>query len=205
MEQAVYITRDIRPIIHSFRGRFGTSRLHSTAGCGWMLAYLASLLLKMISFQFRTDLDPIAVYGAVVSTLGIAFSFVQWFRTGPRLTGHASGDMKLFPDESGRTYINMTVYNRGTRRTKITTIGLKTYPSRWARLRRKAEWAAVIPNPLHVQLPALLEPGDYIIAGMPQEKEMVDRSRRSILMAEIYYTDHARPLELRLLIKDRTS
>lgn len=157
----------------------------------------------MIAFQFKTDLDPIAVYAAVVSTSGVIFSFLQWLRSGPRLAGHAAGNMKVMPDPTNRTYVNVTIYNRGTRRTKITTIGLKTYPSRWARLRRKADWAAVIPQPLHATLPALLEPGDYIIAGMPQEKEIIEKSRKSILVIEAYYTDHERPFEMRVApIKD---
>lgn len=152
----------------------------------------------MLAFQFKSDLDPIAVYAAVVSTSGVVFSFVQWFRTGPRLTGGAAANMKVMPDPTERTYLNVTIYNRGTRRTKVTTIALKTYPSRWAKIRRKADWAAVIPLPLHVTLPALLEPGDYLIAGMPQENEIVEKSRKSILVVEAYYTDHERPLEMRV-------
>jgi hypothetical protein len=158
----------------------------------------------VIAFQFKTDLDPIAVYAAIVSTSGFIFAFVQWLRTGPRLAGHAAGNMKIMPDPTNRTYLNMTIYNRGTRRTKITTICLKTYPSRWARLRRKADWAAVIPLPLHVTLPALLEPGDYLIAGTPQEQELVEKSRKSTLVVEAYYTDHERPFEMTVApIKDR--
>ena len=40
----------------------------------------------MIAFQFKSDLDPIAVYAAVVSTSSFIFAFVQWYRSGPRLT-----------------------------------------------------------------------------------------------------------------------
>ena len=149
----------------------------------------------MIAFQFKSDLDPIAVYAAVVSTSSFIFAFVQWYRSGPRLTGHSSSNMKVMPDESGRTYVNFTVYNRGTRRTMVTGIGLRTYPSALARFRRKADWAAVVPNPLHVQLPKVLEPGDYFIAGMPQNDELVQRSGGR-LFAEIYFTDSEKPLEL---------
>lgn len=150
----------------------------------------------MIVFQFKSDLDPIAVYAAVVSTSGVVFSFIQWLRTGPRLAGSAATNMKMMPDPTGRTYLNVTIYNRGTRRTKVTTIALKTYPSRWAKIRRKADWAAVIPLPLYVTLP--VEPGDYLIAGMPQEDEIVEKSRKSILTVEAYYTDHERPFEMRV-------
>jgi hypothetical protein len=151
----------------------------------------------VITFQFKSDLDPIAVYAAIVSTSSVLFAFVQWWRSGPRLTGKARGNMKLAPDDTGRTYINFSVYNRGTRRTKVTMIGLRTYPSWYAKIRGRPDWAAVLPKPLHVQLPATLEPGDYIVAVMPQDEEMVSKSQ-GMLFAEIYYTDHEKPFEMRI-------
>ena len=152
----------------------------------------------MIEFRFRTELDPVAVYAAVVSTAVFIFALVQWWRTGPRLVGHASANMKFHPDNSDGTYVSMTVYNRGTRRTKITSLGLATYSSRWARIRRKANWKAFIPNLLHTQLPVLLEPGDYVIASMVQNAEIVEKSKKELLVIEVYYTDHSHPFELRL-------
>jgi hypothetical protein len=43
----------------------------------------------MISFQFKPELDPVAVYAAVVSTLTAALGLIQWWRSGPRLTPRA--------------------------------------------------------------------------------------------------------------------
>jgi hypothetical protein len=65
----------------------------------------------------------VAVYAAIVSTLAVVVGFVQWMRTGPRLTGHASGNMKVHPDPHNGTYISATIYNRGTRRTTLTPVG----------------------------------------------------------------------------------
>lgn len=152
----------------------------------------------MIAFQFKTELDPVSVYAAVVSTAAIVFAFIQWWRTGPRMQGHASDNMKFHPDPTKATYLSATVYNRGTRRTKVTTIGLATYPSLWATIRGKANWKAFVPSPLHVQLPTLLEPGDYIIAAINQDSDLIEKSRNGRLYVEIYYTDGKRPLNLRV-------
>jgi hypothetical protein len=152
----------------------------------------------MIEFQFKTELDPVAVYAAIVSTSAVVFAVIQALRSGPRLVGHASGNMKIYPDPIDGTYLSATIYNRGTRRTKVTTLGLATYPSRWARIRKKSDWKAFIPSPLHVTLPALLEPGDYIIAGMIQNTEIIEKSKHGLLFVEAYYTDGKHPLEIRI-------
>lgn len=152
----------------------------------------------MISAQFRSELDPVALYAAVVSTATAIFGVVQYLRSGPRLTGHATGNMKFQPDPSGGTYISATISNRGTRRTTITMVGFSGYPNRWAKIRRKPNHTSIIPRPLHATLPEVLEPGGYLIASAAQDPELVALSKKSLLYFCAHYTDHNRPLELRV-------
>jgi hypothetical protein len=51
----------------------------------------------------------VAVYAAIVSTFTVVAGFIQWMRSGPRLTGHASGNMKCFP-QSGQVRQQFPVY-----------------------------------------------------------------------------------------------
>src|SRR4051812_13022935 len=135
----------------------------------------------MIFFQFRSELDPVAVYAAVVSTLTAALGLFQLLRSGPRLTGNASGDMKLYPDPSNGLYVNATINNRGTRRTTLTSVGYRTYSSQWDKFRGKTKQNFFIPTPLHVTLPKIIDAGETVVIGANQTSELFDLSKTSLL------------------------
>ena len=151
-----------------------------------------------MSFQFTTDLDPIAVYAAIVATAALLLCLIQWYRSGARLTGHAIGNMRLHPDPTNRTYINLTVYNRGSRKTTVTGLAISAYRSWWATITRQRSELFAIQRPLHVDLPLSIEAGHYFTAGIPQADDLIQRSRELRLYIELSYVDSDNPLRFRI-------
>ena len=151
-----------------------------------------------MSFQFTTDLDPIAVYAAIVATAALLLCLVQWHRSGARLTGHAIGNMRVHPDPSNRTYINLTVYNRGSRKTTVTGLAISAYRSWWASIIGRRSELFAIQRPLYVDLPLSIEAGHYFTAGIPQTDDLAHHSRDLRLYVELTYVDSDRPLRLRI-------
>jgi hypothetical protein len=153
---------------------------------------------SMFAFQFRTELDPVAVVAVVIATAAFILTFYQWWRSGPRLVGKASPNMRMAPDPKKGIYLHANVSNRGSRRTIVTGIGFVSFPSIFQWLRNKPTEAFVIPSPLHVTLPRVLEPGDYFFAGIDQTASIVERSKKTRMYFEIYFSDRERPLRLRV-------
>src|SRR3954471_23786652 len=91
----------------------------------------------------------IAVYGAVMSTATIVWDVWKWKHSGPDLSVDVTADMKSFniPAFEGMTLITARVTNRGDRPTTITHYTLHHYPSRWARLRHRPDFNAIVTMP----------------------------------------------------------
>ena len=148
--------------------------------------------------NFKTEIDPVAVYAAVVATVAMAHTIYQALRTGPRLSGSTSANMKLIPSIDDATYISINVSNKGSRRTTVTTLAVMAYPSLLAKWRNRADQTFIIPNPLQVSPPKALEPGDYFIAMSHQTSEMVKLSNTRRVYIHVYYVDGRKPLRIRL-------
>ena len=151
-----------------------------------------------MSFHFTSGLDPIAVYAAIVATTALLICLIQWYRSGPRLSGQAIGNMKVHPDPSNRTYINLTVYNRGSRRTTVTALAVSAYRSWWATITRQRSALFAIQRPLQIDLPLSIEAGHYFTAGIPQTDDLIQRSRELRLYIELSYVDADNPLRIRV-------
>ena len=147
----------------------------------------------MMSFQFTTGLDPIAVYAAVVATVALLLCLIQWYRGGPRLHGHAIGNMKVHPDPTNRSYINLTVYNRGSRKTTVTALAISAYRSWWTAITGQRSELFAIHRPLHIDLPLAIEAGDYFSGGIPQTDDLIQHSRDLRLYIEVSYVDAENP------------
>jgi hypothetical protein len=106
--------------------------------------------------------------------------------------------MKVHPDPTNRTYINLTVYNRGSRKTTVTGIAVAAYRSRWATVTGDRNQLLAVQRPLHVELPLSIEAGQYFTAGIPQAEDLVQTSRDHHLYIEVSYVDSDHPLMIRV-------
>lgn len=77
----------------------------------------------MIEFHWKGEIDPIAVYAAVVSTSALIFTGINFWRDRARLAVSATPDMMIIGSENSdhdeRDLIAVRVVNRGTKATTI--------------------------------------------------------------------------------------
>ena len=74
--------------------------------------------------------DAVAWYGAIVSTIGFVLGGYLAWRDRPRISITIQPDVRLMnvpPYDPNKTYINITVRNRGRRPVKISTAYLKLH------------------------------------------------------------------------------
>lgn len=136
-------------------------------------------------------------------TAGMAFAALalevrRWFESGVKLNVTYMLDAITIP-EDGKTYIVITVSNRGDTATTITNLGFQAYKSKWQRFRNKSFKAFIANNPApHQPIPFMLMPGGRWM-GMCIETEMVTEFLDSgHLWAEIYATHADKPASVRL-------
>ena len=73
--------------------------------------------------------------GAVIGVVLATWEIVKWIREGPRLLLRTSSTMRFFPDSDERLILMVWVANSGTAMTTLTSFGLFTFDSWWARCR----------------------------------------------------------------------
>ena len=77
-----------------------------------------------ITLNIVGEIDPVAIYAALVATTILIWDVVKWLRSGSRLKVRASPNMIFFndpdPRRHGKTYIYVTVINVGFSPTTIT-------------------------------------------------------------------------------------
>ena len=136
-------------------------------------------------------------------TAGMAFAALalevrRWFETGVKLSLTFMVDAITIP-EDGKTYIVITVANRGDTPTTLTNLAFQAYDSRWMRFRGKAKKSFIANNPSPAQpFPHMLPPGGRWM-GMCIQNEMVEPLLASgLLWAEVYATHADKPTSVRL-------
>jgi hypothetical protein len=75
--------------------------------------------VKMLSFQFKNEVDPIAIFALIVSLSSLAWNIVQWRLNGVRFRIVAVGDLLTFPDDGLGRKISIRVSNTGGRKLQI--------------------------------------------------------------------------------------
>ena len=125
----------------------------------------------------------VAGYAAVVSTGALFLEVRRWFESGPRIRLSLMPVAKTFGGlDDDATYIGITVTNFGELPTTITHVFLKQYSGWWGRLRRRAVFSAIVPNPSPYGLqgmnpPHTLQTGQIWHAQVSYNAELIDRAR----------------------------
>ena len=80
-------------------------------------------------------IDLVAIYAALVATSLLIWNVFTWLRSGPRLTGTVSVNMRYFPpiDSANSSYLMIYVINSGNADTTITHVVLFGYKNPFAR------------------------------------------------------------------------
>ncbi len=139
------------------------------------------------------------VYAALVATGALLLEVRRWFESGTRLSISYMLDAITIPRDGDKTYIVITVANRGETATTITNLGFQAYDSRWKHFRRKASKSFIANNPSQTQpIPHFIEPGGRWIGMCIKNEEISKLLDTGLLWAEVYATHSDRPTTVRL-------
>ena len=162
-----------------------------------------------ITLNISDDLDPIAVYAALVATAVLIFNVVKWLRSGPRLMIRANPNTMFFndpdPQREGKTFIFVKVANVGSTPTTITAFGLAHFRNRWDQLLKKPDklFAIVVPQAAqHLPLPHVLKVGEEWLGIIEQTPEIDQLAKNGLLYADISQSVTSSPARARITIPD---
>jgi hypothetical protein len=155
----------------------------------------------MLSLDWKNELDPVAVYGALVASAVAAWQFYTWWKSGPRLVGKARSGFVEYGGERdpNEKHIYITVDNRGTETTTITGVGLVGYKTFWEFLRNRPSFGAFIKHAFPgYPIPGKLNVGADFRSKCNQTAEIETISRSHRTYVTVYHTFSDRPTYLRL-------
>jgi len=155
------------------------------------------------NFTFQSDLNPVTIYSAVVSTAVALWQVYVRFTDGPRLRVKVRGNQILAGGGhiDPKTYISVSAANVGNRATTIEVVGVYTYSNWWKRFRRKHDSLAYIVNisgPPGHSIPHLLEPGRTFMGLAIQTEDMAKLSRDKLTYFTISHSMAKRDRLVRL-------
>lgn len=161
-------------------------------------------------FVLVGQLDPIAVYAAIIATLVLIWDIVKWASTRARLRVRVKYDMETFnlgPRKlQGKKFVLVTVTNVGSKPTTVQMLGLGSYANWLAKLIVKRSRASVIIQPIldarMQSLPHRLDHGDEWTGIIAQNNELQDWANSEKLYAEIYHSLGKRPVRARINIPE---
>ena len=160
-----------------------------------------------ITLNIVGEIDPVAIYAALVATTILIWDVVKWLRSGPRIKVRANSNMKILndpdPSRHGKTYIFVIVANVGFSPTTITNFGGSHFRNRWDQLRRKPDKQFYITSPevaQHLPLPHVLKVGEEWSGMIDQTPEFDQMAKNGLLYADVYQSVKSRPVSVRIII-----
>ena len=162
-----------------------------------------------ITLNIVGEIDPVAIYAALVATTILIWDVVKWLRSGSRVKVRASPNMIFFndpdPRRDGKTYIYVTISNVGSSPTTITNFCGEHFRNRWDQLRKKPDKLFVVTVPQaaqHLPLPHVLKVGEEWSGIIEQTPEIDQWAKNGLLYAAIYQSVKSRPVSVRIIIPD---
>jgi hypothetical protein len=147
------------------------------------------------------NVNLVAIYAAVVSTVSILWQVWVWFRNGPRLHVAASADMQVMGgyNKDDKKYAVVNVANIGTAKTTITNVVVFTYKNTIHRLLNKPSNTFVVNHDVAgYQIPYVIESGCTFMSMVMQNDDMEALSRSSVLYMGVIHSLSARPVLARV-------
>jgi len=147
------------------------------------------------------NVNLVAIYAAVVSTLSILWQAWVWFRNGPRLRVTASADMQVMGgyDKDEKKYVVVNVSNIGNVKTTITNVVVFTYKDIVHRLLKRPSKTFVVNHDVAgYQIPYVIDTGSTFMSMVIQNDEMDTLSRSGVLYMGVIHSLRAKPVLARV-------
>jgi len=147
------------------------------------------------------NVNLVAIYAAVVSTISILWQLWGWFRNGPRLRVTASGDMQVMGgyNKDEKKYVVVNIANIGSAKTTITNVVAFTYKNFLHRLLNRPSKTFVVNHDVAgYQIPYAIDAGCTFMSMVIQDDEMETLSASGVLYMGVIHSLSARPVLARV-------
>jgi hypothetical protein len=147
------------------------------------------------------NVNLVAIYAALVSTISILWQAWVWFRNGPRLQVTASADMQVMGgyNKDDKKYAVVNVVNTGSVKTTITNVVIFTYKNIIHRLINKPIKTFVVNHDVAgYQIPYVIDTSCTFMSMVIQSDDMEALSRSSIIYMGVIHSLSAKPVLARV-------
>ena len=141
----------------------------------------------------------IAIYAAIVATGALALEIRRWFESGPRIKVRVQSNMAIAGDDrlKDKRFVVVTVRNRGTVATTITSTGFIKYPNRLYRWLGAKGDHFVVPRPYlegtPSTLPYVLEPGTQWLGFINKDGRHISDFEDGTVVICVFTSDRDKP------------
>ena len=160
-----------------------------------------------ITLNIVGELDPVAIYAALVATTILIWDVVKWLRSGSRLQITVSPEMKYFGQPGAefedKTFVVVKVSNVGSSPTTLTHLSMRQFSSLFNLWRGKPKQSFIImkpeATPVYV-LPYVLEAGREWMGIIEHSEKTVQLAQEGRLYAEVSHSVKRKPVRAKIVI-----
>lgn len=153
------------------------------------------------SFHFADEIDPVAVYAAILSTVIFVLEIIKWLFGGEKFKGRSNSNMIViggYPKDDN-TYVYLSLNNVGSKKTTITNVGLYSFKGVQKLRKHKPSKAAVVNHSdAGYAIPFSFEPGGEFCSRCLQTKDVVEWSNADHLYWAIFHSLSDKPILIRI-------
>ena len=137
-----------------------------------------------IDFSFSGQVDVVASYAAILSTLIALWEFMKWLKKNEVLVT-CNPNMIFMPSSDKNTYVNITVTNKGATQTTITHCVMFYWANRWDKFFNKNKKSFIINEK---SLPKIIQPGEQWMGQAIQNEELEKMAQSGLLYIGIIHS-----------------
>jgi hypothetical protein len=151
----------------------------------------------MIINTDTSGITIVAWWGAILSTIILAWDIYKWRTSGTRLRMNVQTGMEScnIPEYEGKQLVLVNVSNYGNQPTTITCLGFRFYPNLLSKIRSKNTNAFIVPHPNTTQpIPFELKQGSLWNGIVEQTPDLVNMANSGYLICELYCSHKEKPV-----------
>lgn len=137
-----------------------------------------------IDFSFSGQVDIVASYAAILSTLIALWEFIKWLKKHDVLV-KCSPNMVFMPSADKKKYVNIVVTNKGATQTTITHCLMYYWKNRFDKIFNRNRQSFIINEQ---SLPRVIQPGEQWMGQAIQDEKVEKMAQAGILYMGIMHS-----------------
>jgi hypothetical protein len=153
-----------------------------------------------LDFSFSGQIDVVAIYAAILSTLIAVWEFFKW-RGRNAVEVRCNPNMLFVPSSDDKKYIIANVTNKGNHQTTITHFVGYYWKNRFDKFFNKNREAFIVSCP---DLPKVVHPGEQWMGQAHQTEELEKKAKEGFFYMGIIHSMGNKDILKRIIIEDKT-